>query len=775
MTQFSDRAVWLSSTASTVAALQLAYYFRTKFVVRAKVTSAVLRFSGLGVVEPWMNGERVADDFFTPGWSDYRKRAYVCSYDVSKQLQAGDNCLGVVLADGWAGPPFGPKGHAVTFAPQTKFIAELVITYQNASVQKITSNADWVCRKSPVLKQSIYNGETFDARKELKGWSHVDAPARGWKPVLCVETPVIELNEKKCPPVRITEARRPIDLQKVKSKWIVDFGQNLVGTLRIHLRNTKPGQRVVLKYAETLQTADALYFANLRDAAATDVYICKGAVEEVYMPRFTFHGFRYAQVEGLSGSLHAEDLVACVLHNDLKKTGKFTCSDPLINQLQSNIVWGQRGNFLEAPTDCPQRDERLGWSGDAQVFVDTACFNYDCEGFYRQWMDSMRDGQRSDGAFPDTAPDILNWHGNAGWGDAGVIVPHAVWQHYGSLEIVRENWDAMVEYMDFLQRQAMGYIQPDTRYGDWLAVDAARPEWSPTPKDLIGTAYFARDAQMMARMATALGKRKVSKSYAKLASVIKKAFQERFITKTGHVLGDTQTSYLLALGFDLVPEDRFEAASEHLVVCIKSRDWHLSTGFLGTPLLNPVLTKVGRCDVAYILLKQETYPSWLYPLKNGATTMWERWNSWTKEAGFGPVEMNSFNHYAYGAIGEWLYQRDGGIAPHPDFPGYQRAIFAPLPGGGLKRGEATMKTRAGQFVSKWHVKSSGVHVTFTIPKGADAVVRLPILKWSYVRMDGAAVPKSYKQKCTSRFGKCEMLLPAGTYKFVIKETNTRDR
>ncbi len=768
MTQFSDGAVWLSSTASTVTALQAAYYFRTQFEVKSTVVSARLRFSGLGVVEPWLNGERVSADYFTPGWSDYRKRAYVCHYDVQKHLKAGKNCLGLILADGWAGAPFGPKGHAVTFAPRTMFIAELVLTYEDGRVEYIVSDDDWSCRMGAVRKQSIYNGETYDARKELDAWSTVNSSRAGWRTAQTVEAPDIKLRLKKCAPVRITEERTPESLTLRKSKVIVDFGQNLVGNLRIRLRNTTRGQKIVMRFAEMLKADGALYVENLRDAKATDVYVCKGAGEEVYMPRFTFHGFRFAEIAGAGDELTAEDLTACVMHNDLKKRGEFSCSDPLINQLHRSITWGQRGNFFEAPTDCPQRDERLGWSGDVQVFVNTACFNYKCEGFYRQWMDAMRDGQRLDGAFPDTAPDILGWHGNAGWGDAGIIVPHAVWQHTGRLRIVRENWKAMEAYIAFLKNQSMGLIQPDTRYGDWLAVDATRPEWSPTPKDLIGTAYFARDAQLMASMAAALGKAKLAENYTKLAETIKQAFQERFITKTGHVLGNTQTSYLLALGFDLVPEELFKAAAGNLVHCIESRNWHLSTGFLGTPLLNPVLTKIGRCDVAYRLLKQETYPSWLYPIKNGASTMWERWNSWTKESGFGPVEMNSFNHYAYGAIGEWLYQRVCGIAPHPDYNGYKRAILAPLPGGGMSYGGGSLETNAGRYVSKWRQKGKVFTFDFTIPEGADAVIRLPALKWSQMRLGGKAVPARYKQKSTSLFGKCELLLPSGEYNLEVE-------
>lgn len=767
MTEFSDRAVWLSSTASDVSTLHAAHYFRTKVKLKSTVTKAVLRYSALGVLEPWINGERVHEDYFTPGWSDYRKRAYISEYDVSDNLKAGENCIGAVLGDGWAGAPFGPGGHAVSYAPRTMFVAELFVEYTNGEKETITTDANWKWRKGAITRNSIYNGETFDARKSLVDWSAFSGSERGWQAVDVVGAPEIKLTEKKCPPVRVTETLTPVTLSQKKKKWIADFGQNLVGLMRIRLRNTKPGQKIVLKFAEMLQEDGSLYVENLRAAEATDIYYCKGGESETYMPRFTFHGFRYAQVEGYT-DIEPEDLTACVMHNDLKKTGAFDCSDPLLNQLQSCIVWGQRGNFFEAPTDCPQRDERLGWSGDVQVFINTACFNYDCEGFYRQWMDAMRDGQRLDGAFPDTAPDILGWHGNAGWGDAGVIVPHAVWLYYGTTTIIEENWSAMERYIKFLIQQSMGYIQPDTRYGDWLAVDAARPEWSPTPKDLIGTAYFAMVVKQMSLMAAAIGKQKRAVYYSDLFVRIQKAFQERFVTKTGHVLGNTQTSYLLALAFDLLSEDMFKPAADHLIQCISSRNWHLSTGFLGTPLLNPVLTKIGRCDVAYRLLKNETYPSWLYPIKNGATTMWERWNSWTQENGFGPVEMNSFNHYAYGAIGEWIYQRMCGIAPHPDYPGYERAILAPLPGGGVQAGGGQLDTRAGTYVSKWRVEESRFFFDFEIPEGAQAVLRLPALKWAQMQLDGKAVPRKFKQKSTSRFGKCEMSLPAGSYHIEIE-------
>jgi alpha-L-rhamnosidase len=356
----------------------------------------------------------------------------------------------------------------------------------------------------------------------------------------------------------------------------------------------------------------------------------------------------------------------------------------------------------------------------------------------------------------------LGWHGNAGWADAGIIVPHAVWLHYGSTTIVEENWSAMVGYLDFLKELSVDFIQPETAFGDWLAVDAVKPEWGPTPKDMIGTAYFARDAALMSRMASALGKATEAKGYAALEVQIREAFQRHYITQDGLILGDTQTSYLLALAFDLVPEHLVAAAGERLVQRIEARDWHLSTGFLGTPLLNPVLTKIGRSEVAYKLLLQDTYPSWLYPITNGATTMWERWNSYTKEDGFGPVEMNSFNHYAYGAVGEWLYQSVGGIAPDPAHPGYKVVRIAPQIKGPLSCVDLSLKTRSGTFHVRWKCRHGYAELQVTVPLGSLAHVDLPTSKWQSVELNGEAVTRKYKLSPRTQAA-CRLSLPAGFF------------
>lgn len=742
-----------------------ATYFRGRFLVKKPIRSAILSFSALGLVEPWLNGNRIGEDWFTPGWSDYRKRAYLCRYNLTGKLRKGENCLGFILGNGWAGDDFGPFGHAQVLAEKRALVAWLEISYADGTHEVFATDTSWEARTGPITRQSIYHGETYDARLELKDWAGAGGRSsrRGWKRAAPSQAPKIELSEKKCPPVRITERLKPKKLWRgPDNEWLVDFGQNLVGVLSLRISKSSRGQRVTFQFAEMLREDGRLYRENLRHAEATNHYFCGGVDGECFTPRFTFHGFRYASITGLSAKPRVDEIEALVLHNDLEPTGFFSSSAPSLNRLQSCIRWGQRGNFLEAPTDCPQRDERLGWSGDAQVFVDTACFNYDCEGFYRQWMDAMRDGQREDGAFPDVAPDVLGWHGNAGWGDAGVIVPHAVWKHYGSTAIIEENWSAMVRYMDFLEKRANGYLQPITVYGDWLSVDAVKPQFGPTPRDLVGTAYFARDAQLMARMAGAIGKGRAKGKYRKLADSIAHAFAKTYITAEGLVLGDTQTAYLIALGFDLVPEKLKSKALERLILKLRERNWHLSTGFLGTPLLNPVLTRMGRPDVAYKLIFQKTYPSWLYPIENGATTMWERWNSWTREDGFGPVEMNSFNHYAYGAVGEWLYQTVAGIGPHPDFPGYRRARIAPVPGPGVKRARARLKTRQGELQIRWTLQKDGWHATVRVPEGAEAEIELPATKRSAVRMNGKQIRHWSRPQGTG------VLVSSGDFEFHVR-------
>jgi alpha-L-rhamnosidase len=471
-----------------------------------------------------------------------------------------------------------------------------------------------------------------------------------------------------------------------------------------------------------------VYRENLRSAHATDTYICRGGGTEEWTPRFTFHGFRYVEVTGLTRPPSKSLLTALVLHTDMKPTGRFSCSRPILNRLNQNIRWGQRGNFLDLPTDCPQRDERLGWTGDAQVFVGTSAFHYDVRNFFRKWTTDLRDGQRRDGAYPDVAPDVLgqlgpSQFGNAGWADAGVICPWKIYWHYGDRQILEENYPAMVRWIEYQRQTSKNLIRPRTAYGDWLAIDAVTPQNAPVPCDLVGTAYFAHSTDLMARIAGVLGHTKDRARFLKLHGQIISEFQKAYVSPEGRIVGHCQTSYLLALGFDLLPARLRPAAFQHLVDLISARNDHLTTGFLGTPLLCPVLTRFGRTDLAYRLLLQENYPSWLYTVKNGATTMWERWNSYTKEHGFGDVGMNSFNHYAYGAVGEWMYSVIGGIRAMA--PGFKKILFAPEPGGGLKEATTSLQTPHGLASCQWRLRGRRLSVDLQVPEGVRAGLQLP--------------------------------------------------
>ena len=734
----SPRPRWIGRRRGDASDAPPAVHLRRAFTLAAAPEAARLLISARGIFEAWINGERVGDDVLAPGWTDYRKRIDYLNYDAAHLLRAGENVLHVLLGDGWWSGILSEPQFGLRYGADPSLFAELIL-HDGVRETSIGTDRHWTAAPGPILANALYHGETFDARIEPGPWTPVDI----------FDTPKAGLCEKPCPPIRRMEERATVALTEPRpGVFIFDFGENITGWARLRVK-ARRGTEVRLRFGEMLEADGTLYTANLRSARATDRYICAGGGEEAWEPRFTFHGFRYVEVTGWKGGTELRDssklrngekvgsrfrplekfrdsvieLTGIVIHSALADTGRFECSDPLINQLQRCIVRGQKGNFLDVPMDCPQRDERLGWSGDAQIFAPTACYNMDAGPLFAQWMRAMRDGQRADGAFPDLAPHIILEHGNAGWGDAGIIVPWTVWQFSGDTGILADNYEAMERHLAFMEKTSRGFIRPDTLFGDWLAVDAARPEHTPTPKDLIGTAYFARCAQLMGGIAAALGRPADARRYTALLGKIRRAFQREFVTATGRVLGDTQTSYLLALGFDLLPAKLRPAATERLVELIRSRDWHLTTGFLGTPLLCPVLTACGRADVAYRLLKQETYPSWLYPVLNGATTMWERWNSWTRERGFGDVGMNSFNHYAYGAVGEWLYSTVAGIAPAA--PGFARIRIAPEPGGGLTWACAEVRTPHGLARSSWRVKGRRFTLDVLVPAGSTAEVVLP--------------------------------------------------
>ena len=733
--------------------------FRKTIKLAAAPREARLYITARGVFEPSVNGERIGLDHLAPGWTDYRRRYEYLTYDVTKNLRAGDNILSALLADGWYCGYFGFKRSRDHYGDTPALYTVLRLVEADGSVRWIGTDSSWRASTGPVLNADLYDGEFFDARlafgiKE----KHAKVLSFPWLP----------LSAKAFGRVRTIEELKPVSLsQPAKGAHVFDLGQNMVGNIRLRIKAPR-GTKITIRYAEMLEADGTPYTANYRSAKSTDTYVCSGKGLETYEPRFTFHGFRYVEITGLKTKPRIDAITGLVWHTEMTPTGSFECSDPLVNKLQSNIRWGQRGNFLEVPTDCPQRDERLGWTGDAQVFIPTAAFNYDVAAFFRKWTRDLADGQHATGAYPDTAPDIFfniwpsSIGGNAAWAEAGVICPWVVYQKYGDTRILEENYPAMIRYVAYLEKTSDKLIRPDTCFGDWLSPEATKPEWAATPCDLIGTAYFARAAELLSKIASVLGRTADARKYAALHKRILSAFNRHYVTADTRVAGDTQTAYLLALAFDLLPEKKRPAAVAHLERTLKRRNDHLCTGFVGTPLLCPVLSRFGRHDLAYKLLFNDGFPSWLYPIKNGATTMWERWNSWTPDKGFGDAGMNSFNHYAYGAIGEWMYSTVTGIGELA--PAYKRTLLRPILHANLTHASASLDTPHGIVSSAWKRTGKSITWTVVVPPNTTAVAVPPCASLDDVRTTAESISK------TTHEGAPALALAPGRYVFKFPAT-----
>ncbi|MDP8944702.1 MAG: family 78 glycoside hydrolase catalytic domain, partial [Actinomycetota bacterium] len=637
-------------------------YLRKEFPLDKPLRRARLYATARGVYELYLNGNRVGDDVLAPGWTDYDRRVQYQTYDVTSMLLEGPNALGAVIGDGWfAGfVGFDPKHRGALYGPRPQLLAQLDLEYEDGSRECIATDSSWKCSTGPILFSDLLVGESYDARREMPGWAEPGFDASGWYGVEVEEIGNTRLVAQPDEGIRVTEELEAKTVTEPESgRYVFDLGRNMVGWVRLRVVG-EAGMEITLRHAEALNPDGTIYTTNLRSARATDRYVLGGEGEEVYEPHFTFHGFRYVEVTGYPGEPPLGAVTGRVVHSATSPSGSFECSSQMVNKLQENIVWGQRGNFLSVPTDCPQRDERLGWTGDAQVFVRTASFNMDVAAFFKKWMVDVEDAQSPDGAFPDVAPLLrgsglidLRW-GAPAWGDAGVIVPWTIYRAYGDTRIVERHYDAMARWMEYLHEANPDLIRKNrmgNNYGDWLS-----PKGDHTPKHLLATAYWAYDAKLMAEMAGATGRNEDASKYRDLNENIKAAFEEAYLSPDGRIEGDTQTCYLLALHMELLPEELRSAAADHLVRTIEREDWHLATGFVGVGYLCPVLTEVGYTDVAYRLLENETYPSWGYTVKNGATTIWERWDGWTEENGFQSPNMNSFNHYSLGSVGEWLYR-----------------------------------------------------------------------------------------------------------------------
>ena len=732
-------------------------YLRREFKLSGKPRSARLYAAARGLMELSLNGSRIGDAVLSPGWTDYNSRCQYVTYDVTGLLQPGENAIDAILGDGWySGRIAWVHGNALIgtdtgrdqrqFGSIPQLLCELHVELDDGGSVVIASDGEWTWTTGPILKSDIYDGESYDARIVPDGWkpARVVGPAtNGWDgsdTVRNVRGTLPLLDAKAVPPVRPVGEIVPVAITEPESgRHIYDLGQNIAGWARIALSG-KPGDTVTIRYGEMLQADGTLYVENLRSALATDTYTFASSDQIVWEPRFTFHGFRYVELSGIAIDPQPEQVTGIVLHNDLPITGSFTTSHKLLNQLQSNIEWGQRGNYLEVPTDCPQRDERLGWTGDAQVFIPTASFNMDVSTFFAKWQRDLADSQSAGGVIPSIAPLTRYMQasdendGGPAWSDAVIICPWTVYTKYGDTRILEEHFDSMRRFVTSMENRSKGLIRSDEfftpwgGFGDWVAMDA--PENScigATPKDLIGTAYFARCTDLLRRIAALLGKRDDELTLAELHRRIVLAFRAEFVSANGRILGDTQTGYTVALAFDLLPEEQRSAAVNRLVRMLERRDFRMTTGFVGTVKLCPVLARYGRADVAYKLLLQEAFPSWLYTVNQGATTMWERWNSWTEEKGFGPVSMNSFNHYAYGSIGAWMYERVAGLSVDMErlVTGEPPIRIAPLPGYGLTHAKASLDTPFGHAESAWKIASGSVTLDVTIPANATARVEVP--------------------------------------------------
>jgi alpha-L-rhamnosidase len=720
-------------------------FLRRVFVLNKPVKSARLYATALGLYECEINGQRVGDLHFTPGWTDYRKRVQFQTYDVSALLQQGDNAWGAVLGDGWYCGHIGWRDRQY-YGDRPHFRAQLEVEFEDGTRETVSTDKNWTYAFGPILENDLLMGESYDARRELKGWSSVVVDRTAvWQSVVVSQQANLEISAPLGPPVRATEELKALSVRKHGDGWIFDMGQNMVGRVRLSVSG-KAGKTLRLRFAEVLEggptaTEGGLYLANLRAARCTDYYTLRGDGEETWEPRFTFHGFRYVEVTGIEGTLDESAITGIVYHSDTPKTGDFSCSEPLLNQLQKNIDWGQRGNFLDIPTDCPQRDERLGWTGDAQVFIRTATWNRDVAGFFTEWARDVRDAQTAEGSIPSVAPNVdLAKDGGAAWSDAAIICPWTIYKSYGDVRILRDNYDVFTKFFEQQEATARDNIRPfNTRdgFGDWLAMDNGFGNEGRTPKDLLATAFFAHAADLLSRIAGILDKPEDAAHYAKRFQEIRETWHQRWVTPQGLVASQTQTGYLLALHFDLVPDELRPRLAQELVNDIQKNGNKLTAGFAGSSYLAPVLAKSGHLDTAYALLHQTQWPSWLYAVTQGATTIWERWDGWTKERGFQNHWMNSFNHYAYGAIGEWLYSTVAGIDFDEAHPGYKHIILRPQPGGILTSASAYLHSMHGRIASSWTQDGSTFEWHVEIPTNASATVFIPCDENAMLQESGA--------------------------------------
>ena len=743
-------------------------YFRKEFKATKKIKSARVYVTSLGLYQLFLNGQKVSADLFTPGWTSYKKRVQYQTYDVTSMLKE-KNAIGAIVGDGWYRGYIGFSGQNNYYGKKLSLLVQVQLNYADGTSESIVTDKNWKVSTGPILQADIYDGEKYDARMEMKGWNNPGFDESKWIAVTVADHSKAILIAPQGEIVKAIEEIKPVKIITTpKGETVYDMGQNMVGWIRLKVQGKK-GDQVTIKFAEVLDKEGNFYTANLRTAKATDIYTLKGEGEEVFEPHFTFHGFRYVKIEGPKTTLAMDQLTGVVIHSDMKPTGTFSCSNPMVNQLQHNIQWGQKGNFLDVPTDCPQRDERLGWTGDAQVFSMTAAFNFNVAAFYTKWLGDVSADQFPDGKVPYVIPDALKGAGGStAWADACIIVPWTVYLSYGDKRILEKQYPGMKAWVGYMQSKTgdSNLWIGGTHFGDWLAFASNASDYTgaTTEKDLIATAYYSYSSGLLGKIAGIIGQKEDAEKYTKLSEDIKKAFIQEFVTPNGRLVSHTQTAYALALSFNLLPENLKPKAAEFLADDVK-KFGHLTTGFVGTPILCKTLYATGHDDLAFMLLNRKQYPSWLYPVSQGATTIWERWDGQKPDGTFEDVGMNSFNHYAYGAIGEWMYQHVAGIDIDPEQPGYKHILLYPHPGGGLTNASAEITTLYGKVGSSWRFEGDDFVYEVQVPANTSATVTLPYTKAEQVTEKSQPLSPSLKGSVAQIQNGITLKLGSGSYSF----------
>lgn len=745
--------------------------FRKQFKNTKKIIAATANITSHGMYEAFINGKRLGDAYLTPGWTSYSTRLQYQSYDVTSLLNKGDNAIGVVLGNGWYRGIMGFSNQKDIYGKDLALLFQLEIEYSDGSKEQIISDGSWKSSTGSIVYSEIYNGETIDARKEKAGWNTANYDDRDWTPVKEASFTKDNLIATENEPVKKQEVFHPIKiLSTPKGEKVIDFGQNLVGWVVMKVKG-KSGDRIVLSHAEVLDKQGNFYTDNLRAARAQNTYILKGGEEETFEPHFTWQGFRYLRVEGISGELNPNNFTAVALYSDMETSGTFKSSNPMVNQLQHNIRWGQRGNFLDVPTDCPQRDERLGWTGDAQVFSRTAAFNMNVHSFFSKWLKDL-EADQVEGQVPHVVPNIIgkNNVNSTGWADAATIIPWNMYLAYGDKKVLETQYSSMKAYVESIRRIAKNDLwNSGSHYGDWLyfrPVDDDNDGRSAvTDKSLIAQCFYAHSTQLLINTARILNRLDDVQQYTELLKRIKTAFMNEYVSPNGRLSSGTQTAYVLALNFDMLPENQRKQAAERLAQNIKNYG-HLTTGFLGTPYLCHVLTRFGYNDLAYKLLLNDKFPSWLYPVRMGATTIWERWDGIKPDGTFQSVGMNSFNHYAYGAIGDWMYRKMVGIDTFEDGVGYKHIRIQPHIGGGFSHAAASLETYYGKISNEWKLENGNLKMDVSIPVNTVATVYVPAKAASEITESGK--PVSNEQISGNEDGYIMLKIGSGDYHFEVK-------